>query len=62
MKVTVQEKIAELESRIAALEQAQRSSAFTTTTRTVTTEAVSLEPEMGNVWDSVNALFRKAFK
>jgi hypothetical protein len=60
-KVTVQQKIAELESRIVALEKAQK-----TVTRTVTTTvqdgAVDLEPEMGRMWASFDALFAKVFK
>lgn len=58
MKITVQEKIAELERRIVALEKAQRAHTVTTTT---TTRAVGLEPEMSGVWKSVDALFAKVF-
>ena len=57
MKVTVQEKGAELERRIADLEKRQ----FTDARATQTIRRVSLEPEFGRVWASVDALFKKAF-
>jgi hypothetical protein len=59
-QVTVQEKIAELESRIAALEK--REGSRTTVTRSTTTTAVDLEPEMGRIWKAVDAFFAKAFQ
>lgn len=62
MKISVQEKIAELERRIVALESQQKSrSAATTTKTTVTTTGVDLEPELGGLWASFDALFKKAF-
>ena len=58
MKIPLQNKIAELERRIEALEK-QRGTVTTKTT--VTTAAVDLEPEMSGIWKSVDALFTKAF-
>lgn len=55
MKVPLQEKIAELESRIARLEQLLAGRKVTT--RTTTT--VDMEPEMSNLWKSVDALMTK---
>ena len=61
MKIPVQEKIAELERRIVALEDAWRSRTVTTT-RTVKVATVDLEPEMGGLWKSFDALMNKVFK
>lgn len=58
MKITVQSKIAELESRIAALERGR----VVTTTTTKTSSVVDLEPEMSSIWKSFDALFKKAFR
>lgn len=59
MKTSAQEKIAELERRIAALES-QRQPVDAVSRTTVT--RVSVEPEMGRIWASVDALFAKVFK
>lgn len=61
-KMTVQEKIADLERRVMALEQQQRVSVSYTKVTKNTDPAIDLEPEMGNVWKSFSALFDKAFK
>ena len=62
-KVTMQEKIAELERRIIALEsQSRKPTTATTTRRTVTSSTLDLEPEMSGIWQSIDALFKKAFK
>lgn len=58
MKMSLQEKIAELERRIADLEKRQRVDAYSTKT----VHRVNLEPEMGRIWASVDALFAKVFK
>ena len=57
MKITIQEKIAELESRIAALEKAR--TATTKTTITTKVSQVDLEPEFGGIFKQMNALFEK---
>lgn len=62
MKMSVQEKIADLERRIVELEKRGRAPdgfyAATTATQTYA-GTVSLEPEMSRVWKSVDALFAK---
>jgi hypothetical protein len=61
MKIPMQEKIAELESRIAALEKG--ATKITTTTTTTTRRAtVDLDPEWSGIWKQVDALFAKVFK
>jgi uncharacterized coiled-coil protein SlyX len=60
VKIPIQEKIAELESRIAALEKLA-SHQRTTVTTTSTNRVVDLEPEAGNVWAAVDKLFAKVF-
>lgn len=57
-KMSIQEKIADLESRIVALEKRYA----VTTVTTTTTRPVDLEPEMSSIWKSVDALFAKVFK
>lgn len=59
MKISAQDKIAELEQRIAALEKRQQP--VDAVSRTTLTR-VSLEPEMGRIWASMDALFAKVFK
>lgn len=56
-KLSLQEKIADLERRILELEKRQCTDARATQTMT----RVNLEPEMGRIWASVDALFKKAF-
>ena len=62
MKIPIQEKIAELERRIVALESRQEHT--TTTTKTIITNAndIDLEPEWSGIWQSLDALFKKAFR
>lgn len=55
MKIPLQDKIAELERRIVALETQAR----TVERVTIRTRTVDLEPEMGNIWRSFDALFAK---
>ena len=57
MKIPLQDKIAELERRIVQLEQRRVTDARATQTLTH-----ALEPELGRIWASVDALFRKVFK
>lgn len=57
-QIPLQDKIAELERRIAALEQR----ATTTTTQRVTIRHIDLEPEMSGIFAHMNALFAKVFK
>ena len=57
-KMGLQDKIADLERRIVALEKAEKSRVYTRTT--ITHKDVA--PEMGNIWKSFDALFKKAFK
>lgn len=59
MKITVQEKIAELERRIVALES-QRF-VTTKTTTTVASKVPDLDAEVDSVWKSFDTLFKKAF-
>lgn len=61
-KMSIQDKIAELESRIAALEQKYGTKTVTTTKTTIRHSDVDLEPEMSGIWKSVDALFKKAFR
>lgn len=56
-KMSMQQKIAELESRIAALEKQRH-----TVTKTTTVAHVDLEPELSGLWSHVDMLIRKAFK
>ena len=58
MKIPLQDKIAELERRIVQLEQHRVTDARATQTLT----RVSLEPERGRIWASIDALFRKVCK
>lgn len=58
-KMSIQEKVAELERRIAAIEKTHR---VTTTTTTRTVAQVDLEPELGSIWKNFDALFAKVFK
>ncbi len=58
MKIPLQDKIAELERRIVNLEKGRRTNAVSTQT----VQRVNLEPEMGRMWTSVDALFSKVFK
>lgn len=67
MKVSVQEKVAELERRIVALEDAAKKTATTTAARTVrttttTVAAPDLDAEMSGVWKAFDVLFEKAFR
>lgn len=55
MKILLQEKIAELEHRITALEKAQRP-----TTKII--QQIDLEPEISAMWKSFTALCGKAFR
>lgn len=55
--VSVQAKLAELESRIAAIEKH-----YPATRTPATPTRVDLEPEMGLVWKSFDALFDKLAK
>ena len=57
VKISVQEKIAELERRIADLERGRRTDAYAT--RTVL--RVDPEPEMGRVFRAMDALCAKVF-
>ena len=57
-KMSVQEKVAELESRIADLEKRQRPvDAYSRTT----VRRVDIQPEMDGVWRSIDRLFTKVF-
>lgn len=64
-KMSVQEKMAELERRIAALEAKRPPtdaySRVTMRKTTTTTTVPDLEPEMGGLWKSFDALMQKAF-
>lgn len=67
MKVTVQQKIAELESRIAALEKAkvQQRSGVKVVEETTTMRSSGLSPEMvaewKQMWHHFEQLFKKTF-
>lgn len=58
MKIPVQDKIAELERRIVALE----SRAGAPTRTVVAHNTVDVEPEMSRVWAAFHALFAKVRK
>lgn len=58
MKIPIQEKIAELEARIVALEKARARGYTVHRERTV---EVDLEPESGRLWKAFDALMDKAF-
>jgi hypothetical protein len=60
MKIPLQEKIAELERRIVALEKSERITC-TTTTNVRHGSGVDITQEFSGVWASVDALFKKAF-
>lgn len=63
MKVTVQEKVAELERRIVALESRPNySHTVIKAASTHTVTGLCLEPELSGLWASFDRLMAKAFK
>lgn len=59
MKITVQEKIAELERRIVSLETTRNQEKRAA--RAAAQQIVNPEPELGRVWKAFDALFAKVF-